>query len=185
MARRVWRLALVVVLLLVVGAVMLALTTRPRLDDDRSAVDHQWTPLRAPLVARYDKLTGATAAFIAAGGGDRAITKDLLTTLKQWAGLHKVPSAKADAAKEATTADDLEGLGRRLRATISGSDRFRSVAPVTETITAFESTIPPPAAVKSYNDAVTKYEHARRGLLHRIVADTLGYGSRPVLEIGG
>jgi hypothetical protein len=185
MARRVWRLALVVVLLLVVGAVVLTLTTRPRLSDDRSAVDHQWTPLRAPLAARYDKLTGATAAFIKAGGGDRAITKDLLTTLKQRSVLHKVPDAKADAAKEATTANELEGLGRRLRATISGSDRFRSAAPVTDTITAFETTIPPPALVKSYNDAVTKYEHARSGLLHQTVADTFGYDSRPVLQIGG
>ena len=61
MARRVRRLAVVVVLILAGGAVALVLTARPQLDDRRDDVDRAWTQLRAPLTARYERLAAVRA----------------------------------------------------------------------------------------------------------------------------
>jgi hypothetical protein len=67
MSRRVRRLVILAVVLLLVGTVALVLTGRPRLDDDRSRVDDNWTPLRVPLGMRYDQLAEVLAQLDAAG----------------------------------------------------------------------------------------------------------------------
>ena len=67
MARRVRRLAVVVLLLLIAGAVALVLTTRPGLEDKRDDVESAWTPLRAPLGGRYERLAAVNAEMRAAG----------------------------------------------------------------------------------------------------------------------
>src|SRR2546430_1109251 len=67
MAHRVRRLAVVVVVLVVIGAIAVVLTTRPKLEDHRSDVDRAWTPLRGPLGERYARLGEANAQPAAAG----------------------------------------------------------------------------------------------------------------------
>src|SRR2546430_16602493 len=84
MARRVRRLAVVVLVLLVVGAIALVLTTRPKLEDARDGVDRAWTPLRGPLSERYAKLAEANTQLAAAGGGDRNVSRALGLRLGRW-----------------------------------------------------------------------------------------------------
>jgi hypothetical protein len=184
MARRVRRLAVVVVLLLVAGAVALVLTTRPRLEDQRDNVDRAWTPLRAPLATRYEQLAGVNAQMAAAGGGDRSVTKALGTTLSRWDRLHRARDGSADADAEAETANRLEGLASRLGAVVLTSDRLRGVDPLNQAIAAFQGATLPPPAVKTYNDAAQEYEDTRNSTLRRPVAALFGYDSRPQLMLG-
>src|SRR5439155_19190429 len=112
MSRRTRWILLALIVVLVGGAVALVVAERPKLDDARTEVDRRWKPLRAPdqLVLRYQKLEGALSAFDAAGGGDRAVSKDLHGALKTWSrALHD-----GDAASEATAADEVEAQATRL-----------------------------------------------------------------------
>jgi hypothetical protein len=181
MARRVRRLAVVVVVLLLVGAVVLVLTTRPKLDDRRGDVDSAWTPLRAPLANRYSQLSEVTGALSAAGGGERDVARALGLWLARWSKLLRADDGDADAAAEAETADQLEGLATRLQAVVASSDRLRAVEPLNQSIAAFQGATPPPPMVTAYNDAVRDYEDERNRLLRRPVADLFGYDSRPQL----
>ncbi len=183
MARRVRRLAVVVLVLLLAGGVALVLTTRSKLDDAQGAVDRTWTPLRAPLAARYEKLTAVNAEFAAAGAGDRDVARALGLNLARWDRLRRAGDADADA--EAGTADQLEGLATRLQAVVLSSDRLKGVDPLNQAIAAFQGTLPPSPAVKAYNDATRSYEDERNGLLRRPVASVFGYDSRPQLLLSG
>jgi hypothetical protein len=181
MARRVRRLVVVVMLLLIAGAVALVLTSRPRLEDKRDEVDRAWTPLRAPLVARYEQLAGVNAQMAAAGAGDRSVTRALGTTLARWDRLRRAGNGDADAGAEAETANQLEGLAARLRAIVQSSDRLRGVDPLNQALAAFQGAVPPLPAVKKYNDAAQEYEDTRNSFLRRPVAGLFGYESRPQL----
>ncbi|HEY4397061.1 MAG TPA: hypothetical protein VGO28_05265 [Acidimicrobiia bacterium] len=185
MARRVRRLAVVVLVLLVVGAIALVLTTRPKLEDRRVDVDHAWTPLRGPLSDRYAKLAEANAQLAAAGGGERDVARALGLALVRWGELRRAKDGDADADAEARTADQLEGLAARLQAVASGSDRLRGADALTQAIAAFQGTVPPPPAVTAYNRAVRAYEDERDGLLRSPVASVFGYDSRPQLVLSG
>jgi len=181
MARRVRRLAVVVLALLVVGAIALVLTTRPKLQDARGGVDRAWTPLRGPLSERYAKLAEANAQRVAAGGGERDVSRALGLRLGRWGELRRAGDGDADADAEAQTADQLEGLATRLQAVVSSSDRLRGSDALTQAIAAFQGTAPPPPAVTTYNRAVRDYEDERSGLLRSPVASVFGYDSRPQL----
>jgi hypothetical protein len=182
MARRVRRLAVVVLVLLLAGAAALVLTTRPKLDDGRDEIDGAWRPLRGLLAARYDQLAAMNAEVAAAGAGERAVTRELGTTLARWGELRRAGDDNADADAEARTADRLEGLATRLQAVVSSSDRLRAVAPLNERIVAFQGTGQPLLpAIKTYNDAVRDYEDERNGVLRSPVASMFGYDSRPQL----
>jgi hypothetical protein len=183
MARRVRRLAVVFVVLLVVGVIALVLTTRPKLEDRRDDVDRAWTPLRAPLAARYDRLSAMHAEVAAAGAGERDAARALGLRLARWGELRRARDGDADAAAEAETADQLEGLATRLEAVVSSSDRLRAVDPLTQAMAAFQGTVPPPAAVTAYNRAVRDYEDERNGVLRSPVANVFGYDSRPQLVL--
>jgi hypothetical protein len=185
MARRVRRLAVVVLVLVVAGAVALVVTTRPRLEDLRDKADRGWTPLRAPLAARYERLAAVNAEVSAAGAGDRAAVRALGLTLARWDRLRRAGDRDADAGAEAETSDQLEGLATRLRAVVLSSDRLKGVDPINPAIAAFQGTAPPPGAVKTYNDSVREYEDTRNGLLRRPVAAAFGYESRPQLLLAG
>src|SRR5918995_398865 len=108
MARRVRRLAVVVVILLVIGAIALVLTPRPKLEDRRGDVDRAWTPLRGPLGERYARLGEANAQLAAAGGGERDVARALGLRLGRWGELQRARDGDAD--DEVQTADQLEGL---------------------------------------------------------------------------
>jgi hypothetical protein len=182
MARRIRRLAVVVLVLLVAGTVALVLTTRPKLDDGRDEVDGSWTRLRAPLAGRYDQLAAVRAEMTAAGGGERAVTRELGTTLSRWGELRRAGNDDADAEAEAEAADRLEGLATRLQAVVSSSDRLRGVEALNQRIAEFQATTPPLLPpVKTYNDAVRDYQDERNGFLRSPVASVLGYDSRPQL----
>ena len=183
MARRVRRLAVVVVVLLVIGAIAVVLTTRPKLEDRRSDVDRAWTPLRGPLGERYARLGEANAQLAAAGGGERDVARALGLRLGRWGELRRAGDADADA--EAQTADQLEGLATRLQAVVSSSDRLRASDPLNQAIAAFQGTVPPAPAVTAYNRRVRDYEDERNGLLRSPVASLFGYDSRPQLVLAG
>src|SRR5439155_5026302 len=185
MARRVRRLAVVVLVLRVVGAIALVLTTRPKLEDARDGADRAWTPLRGPLSERYAKLAEANTQLAAAGGGDRNVSRALGLRLGRWGELRRAKDGDADAEAEAQTADQLEGLGTRLQAVVSSSDRLRASEPLNQAIAAFQGTVPPPPAVTTYNRAVRDYEDERNGLLRGPVASVFGYDSRPQLVLAG
>ncbi|HMF05250.1 MAG TPA: hypothetical protein VKH17_10575 [Acidimicrobiia bacterium] len=187
MSRRVRRLAVVVLVLLVIGAVALVLTTRPKLEDGRTAVDRAWTPVRGPLADRYNRLGEANAQLAAAGGGERDVARALGLQLNRWGQLQRARPGDADADAEAGTADQLEGLATRLQAVVASSDRLRGADGLNQAIAAFQGTSNPQlqAVVKKYNDAVRDYEDERNGLLRSPVASLFGYDSRPQLLLSG
>jgi len=170
-------LALVVVV--VTGTVILVITVRPGLQDDAQEVRRTWKPLLQPLTARYGQLSGVVAALEAAGNGDREMTRQLKRTLSDWDLL----LATNDAAVQAETADELEGLASRVRATVTGSDRLRANAGLTKAITTFDAEKVPRALVKRYNDTVLRYERNRDGILRGIVASLDGYDAHPTLQL--
>jgi hypothetical protein len=178
MARRVRRLAVVVLVLLIAGAVALVLLTRPQLDDHRDDVDRAWAPLRAPLGARYNQLAAVNEQMTAAGAAERAVTRELGTTLQRWVRLRRAADDDADSEAEAVTANRLEGLAARLNAVVLSSDRLRAVEPLNQAIAAFQGTAAPLPAIKTYNDAVQEYEDTRTSLLRRPAADLFGFESR-------
>jgi hypothetical protein len=184
MARRGRRLAVVVILLLIVGAVALVLATRPQLEDGRDDVDRTWTPLRTPLAARYQQLAAVNAELAAAGAGERAVVRELGTTLARWDRLRRSSDADTDA--EAETADRLEGLATRVQAVVVSSDRLRGVDSLNQAIAAFRGTAPPlQPAVTTYNDAAQEYENTRNSVFRRAAADLFGFDSRPQLLLSG
>jgi hypothetical protein len=180
MRRRLVWLALAVVAVVVVLVVIAVLTTQPDLSDRRDQVDRAWTPLRAPLVARYQTLGGVLEALDAGGGQGRTVTKDLAATLSQWQRLARVD----DPASQAPLANDLEGLAARVQANVAASDRLNQNATIKSALDAFHRAVVSPPAVAAYNRAVRAYQHARTGTIRRPVADVLGFDARPQLVLG-
>ncbi len=185
MWRRLRLIVILVVGLVVAGAVVAVLTSKPDLDDARDRVDARWLVVRPSLVDRYTSLAAVEIALGAAGGPDRAVTKDLHSTLARWNRLAKSAKADADAGEEASTANELEGLARRVKANVAASGKLQASTGLTTALQAFDTAVPKPVtAVDGYNRAVRAYQDERRGFLHRIVASLFGYGSRPQLVLG-
>jgi hypothetical protein len=184
MARRGRWFVLAVVVLVAVGAAAAWFTVRPDLDTARDRVDAAWTPLRAPLAARYAALGGVAKALTDGGAGDRAVTKDLDAELARWNKLALLGPRHTDAAQEATIANGLEALARRLRANVNASVKLSSNTAITNALLAYDQAVVSIPEVKLYNHAVHAYEDERSGTLHRLVADLLGYDARPVLVLG-
>ncbi len=180
MWRRLRWVLLALVVLVVGGAIALAVVEQPKLDDDQSVVDARWNELRPALRDRYDALRGAVTAFAAAGGGDRSVTTDLGAALSRW---DKAVAAK-DAAAEVEAANRLEAQASRLRVN-AGTARFAGVPEIGAAIGAFTGSLPAPDAVNAYNHAVEQYQTERRSTLGALVARALGFDERPVLVLGG
>jgi hypothetical protein len=168
------------VVLIIGGVVALGVVERPKLDDARTAVDTAWTPLQAPLHARYAKLDAALGAFSDAGAGNRAVAKDLRAALARWDSAVK----SGNPGSQATAADQLEAQGTRLRANVLGSVRLKGVTAVTDAITAYDGSVPSAALVSAYNQRVRHYEKDRTSAPGTPVARVLGYQQRPVLVLG-
>jgi hypothetical protein len=179
MWRRTRWIVLVLAVLLLGGAVAVALTEQPKLDDDRQAVDSRWGTLRAPLDQRYELLQGALTAFAAGGGGDRAVTKDLGDALSRWTSARRAK----DAAAEVATANDLEAQTTRLLVN-AGSARFQGDTGLTQALQQVNAHVPAAGAVAAYNRAVRHYQDERDSLLGSPVAGLLGFAERPTFVLG-
>ncbi len=183
MSRRTRWILLALIMVVVAGGVALVLVERPKLDEARTAVDVRWKPLRAAdqLVLRYQTLEGALSAFDAAGGADRAVSKDLQSALRDWSRALQ----GGDAGTQAEAANVVEAQATRLIANALRSDRLKADPSVTGALAKFAGTRPDATLVIAYNRAVRAYEDERTGTLQRPVARVLGDDARPLLVLGG
>ena len=112
-------LALVVVI--VTGTVILVVTVRPGLQDDAQEVRRTWKPLLQPLAARYTALGRRRDG--AGGGGQRRPGPDQGAQARA----ERLAAARRDERRRGPvpTANQLEGLASRIRATAAGSARLR------------------------------------------------------------
>lgn len=184
MARRVRRIALVVVLLLVIAGVALTVTSRGRLTDDRDQVDELWLTLRGPLAERYASLDAVLVQLRDAGAGERDVTRDLAGGLDRWNRLQRA-SNDVDTEAEVTAANSLEGLFGRASQTVASSPRLSGVETLTAAVEAFRVTAPPAPVVTAYNDAAEAYQDTREEARYSLTAQLFDYESRPTLVIGG
>ena len=176
---------LVLVLVVVIGgAVVAVLTTRPGLNDAKDRVDARWGDLRPSLVARYAALTPVEQALVTAGGPDRSVTRDLRDELARWKSLAAQSGSDADPGAEAAAANALEALARRTRANMAAGKLAGNQA-IAAALQGFDTKLPAPAnAVSAYNQAVRSYQHDRSGSVRSAVASVLGYSERPQLIVG-
>lgn len=179
-----WIVVLLVAVL--VAAIVAALVlVRPDLDDGRDRVDAAWVPLRPPLIARYDALRGVATALAEAGASERSVTADLAAALDRWERSALRGPRHTDPGAEATTANELEGLARRVRANLIVSTRLQGNQPLLDAMAGFDQAVVAPANVRAYNRAARAYEDDRSGFPNRLVADVLGYDPRAMLVIAG
>ncbi|MGZ6963765.1 MAG: hypothetical protein ACXVKA_06055 [Acidimicrobiia bacterium] len=171
--------ALALVVVIVTGTVILVITVRPGLQDDAQEVRRTWKPLLQPLAGRYRALGGVEAQLEAVGNGDRDLTKELKRSLSDWGLL----LATNDAGTQAATANKLEGLAARIRATVRGSDRLKSNVGLNQSLAAFYAVPVPPKEISRYNTTVLNYERNRDGVLRGIVASLDGYDPHPTLQL--
>jgi len=176
----------IVAVVVVVGVIAAGALIGPDIADARDGVDQRWRRLREPLATRYEALAAVADAMHAAGAGDRAVTIDLDDALARWEKLALIGPTRADAAKEATTANELEALARRLEANIERSDRLAGDQALGAAKQAFDLTYSEDFVpnIDAYNRAVRRYERERSGALHKLVAGALSYEDRPLLVIG-
>ena len=183
MRRLRWIVVLVVAVL--AAAVIAALVlVRPGLEDARDRVDGRWTPLRPSLIARYDALDGVATALRDAGAGDRSVTTDLDTSLDRWGTYALRGPEHTDPGAEVVIANELEELARRVRGNLIASEKLKNDPALAGAVTAFDQAVVPQPSVRAYNQAVRAYEEDRSGFFEHLVANTLGYDSRPVLVVG-
>jgi len=185
MARRVRRIALVVVVLLVIAGVTLVVTSRGRLTDDRDQADERWPPVRSSLVERYEALDSVLVQLREAGAGDRDVTRDLARGLDRWNRLLGASGDDVDTEAEVSAANNLEGLFNRVNQTVGSSPRLQTVTPLTEAVTAVTLLVPPAPAVSGYNDAADSYQDTREEARYSLTARLFDYEPRPTLLIGG
>jgi hypothetical protein len=165
------------VLAIVAGAT-LALSSRPRLGSDRSAVEREWRAVEPGLDLRYGRVDALVRAIAAAGGPPNPIVKEVDTAYASW----KRYRTATPVANAITTANALEGLARRLEATVLGSPLLRvdkTVSGALHTVTVTQI----PARVAALDDAVSRYEKDRGGPLRRLVAGPLGFSAIPRLAL--
>lgn len=181
---------IVLVVALLVAATIAAptiaalLLVRPDLEDGRDRVDAEWAPLRPALIARYEALDGVVAALREAGAGERSVTTDLAGALDRWRAFALRGPRHTDPAAEVELANRLEELARRMRANLIGSERLKANDELAATVATYDQAVVPQPSVRSYNRAVRSYEDERSGFPARLLADVLGYESRPLVVIG-
>jgi hypothetical protein len=174
-ARRV--LGAIVVLAIVAGAT-LALSSRPRLESDRNAVERSWLALRTPLGNRYKLVDALARAIGAAGGPTNPLVAEVNTVYASWRAL----AVDAPVHAAIGTANTLEGLARRLTATAAGSPILKADPAVTAALRSVTTWVAPTGVTK-LNAAVVHYEKDRGGTLRRLVAGPLGFDAIPRLAL--
>lgn len=185
MSRRVRWLIVIALVLVVAGAIAAVLTVQPALSDARDRVDARWSAIRQPLVDRYIALGGVAQTLKDAGEANRSVTKDLDAALDRWSKLALRGAEHTDPGVEASTANELEALARRVRANILASDRLKTNTVLGTALGAFDQSVVSPPGVKAYNAGVRRYEDEREGAIHHLVASILGYKERAQLFVGG
>src|SRR5215813_1577511 len=107
MFRWVRRALIVVALVVLIGGVILAITSRPDLKNSRADVDARWGVLRGPLDTRYALLANANYDVRDAGGPERTIVTDIDRALREWRN-----DRRAAVPTQVDDANELEALGR-------------------------------------------------------------------------
>lgn len=166
-------LALVIVAA-VAGVGTIALTSRNDLERANDDLDTAWERIRPDLDTRYDALAAANESVRGAGGGARRIVGEVDSALARW---DDAANTHASIATQIGLANELEGLGRRLSATIRDSPRF-AVEPVEQAYLGFERAT---VDARDLNRAVDRHDLARGGSLRRFVTGALGHDDVPHL----
>jgi len=180
MLRTLRRAVLVLIVSAAIVGTALALTARPDLEKARDDATATWKAVRSPLTARYDTLAEANDAVRTVGGAGRDVVEDLGAALDRW---HAAASG-SPVSEQVAAANDLEGLIRRLSASVAASERLSSDATVTTALSALTDTKIPEAG-RAFNDAAGSYAAKRAGPARRVVAGLLGYEAIPALDLGG
>ena len=167
------------VVLAVVAGATLALSSRPRLQTDRRAVERDWSAVRSGLNVRYGLVDGLAKAIGAANGPPNPIVADVAATYADW----KSVSAVNPVATAISTANRLEGFARRLSVTVTDSALLKADRAVSAALHALQVDQVPPG-VSRLNDDVSKYEKDRGGALRRVVDGPLGFDAIPRLALG-
>ncbi len=165
------------VLAIVAGAT-LALSSRPRLESDRNAVERDWRTVQPGLSARYARVDALARAISAAGGPTNPLIGQVESAYTSWKAL-PAGGAVADAI---TLANTLEGFSRRLDALVTASPLLKANPAVT---TARQRMLDPsiPTGITPLNDDIARYEKDRGGPVRRIVAGPLGFSAIPRLAL--
>lgn len=179
MLRTVRRAVLVLLLIAVVGFAATAVTARPGLDRARDDATSTWRSVRGPLTARYDLLSAVGDAVRAAGGIGSGVVDDLDAASDRW----RAAASGSPVSEQVAAANALEGIYRRLAATVASSERLSGDEAVVEASADLAGADVPEAA-RAFNEAVRDYESERAGLVRSLVADLLGYDGIPVLDLG-
>jgi hypothetical protein len=175
---RILRRALPIVLVaLVVGVIVLVLTSRPDLDDAEKDVETRWTPVGAQLDARYALLATANEGVRANPGPVGELSTEAATALEDWRDDRDSGSVAAQIA----AANEVEAAARRLRAAVNESPRLADNADVAAAFDAFAAA-GPGESMAPFSTAVEDYEEARNGLLRGLVAGVFGYDAIPGLD---
>jgi hypothetical protein len=165
------------VLAIVAGAT-LALSSRPRLQSDRNAVERDWRTVQPGLSARYARVDALARAISLAGGPSNPLIAQVESAYSSWKALDAGGSVAASIA----LANTLEGFARRLDALVTASPLLKADPAVPAARQQMlVATIPD--GVTPLNDDIARYEKDRGGPVRRIVAGPLGYSAIPRLAL--
>lgn len=180
MLRTLRRAVLVLLLFAAIAGAAIALTTRPDLERARDDATATWKAVRSPLTARYDALSKADNAARAAGGTGRDVVEDIGAALDRW----RAAASGSPVSEQVAAANELEGLIRRLTASVEASGRLRSDATVTAAVSGLADAKIPEAG-RAFNEAARDYAAKRGGPVRHVVSGLLGYDEIPALDLGG
>jgi len=169
--RLVRRILLLALALVVAAAAGYTLVARSQLERARDDVEASWSALAEPLDARYALLGAVTAAIGDTGGPAAALVSDVDDALERWRSARR-GNAPVDAQVDA--ANRLEGLGRRLAATVRASVRLSGRPEVVAALDAYAGA-PVPEQAAAYDAAARRYADERSSSARRLVAQVLGY----------
>jgi hypothetical protein len=166
-----------VVLAIVAGAT-LALSSRPRLESDRNAVERDWRTVQPGLSARYARVDALARAIAASGGPANPVLGQVESAYKGWKAL----GTDGSVGRAIAWANMLEGFSRRLDATVTASLLLKADAGVVAARTQMLAAAIP-TGVTAVDDDVARYEKDRGGPVRRLVAGPLGYSAIPRLAL--
>ena len=158
------------IVLVVGGAIAVVVVERPTLEDARDAVDDRWKPLQVPLANRYEKLTTAQAALVAAGFGDRSVSQRSRARPRRLEGRRRRRRSR----DRSGGGEPPGGRRKRLEANVFGSPVLAKVAGLSPAITGFDSAAPRQPLVDVYNQAVRATRGDRNDSLRKPVARLFG-----------